>query len=94
MTLMPGNDSGFRKAPKKSLIDLPPYRVPICLSPAPERKSKPKKALIAVLATLASGFALLLFVFVRRAIQNASQDHERAAKLAAVHVGFARVVKP
>ncbi len=38
----------------------------------PERKAKPKKALIAVLATLASGFALLLFVFVRQALRNAS----------------------
>lgn len=34
----------------------------------PERKSKPKKAMIAVVATLAAGFALLLFVFIRRAL--------------------------
>jgi tyrosine-protein kinase Etk/Wzc len=47
----------------------------------PERKSKPKKALIAVLATLASGFALLLFVFVRQALRNAGQEPETAAKL-------------
>lgn len=60
----------------------------------PERKSKPKKAQIAVLATLASGFVLLLFVFVRRAIQNAGKNPESAAKLAAVRAGFARVVKP
>ena len=36
----------------------------------PERKSKPKKAMIAVVATLAAGFALLLFVFVRQALRN------------------------
>jgi uncharacterized protein involved in exopolysaccharide biosynthesis len=50
----------------------------------PERKAKPKKALIAVIATLASGFALLLFVFVRSAIKNASQDEETKLKLQAL----------
>ncbi len=59
----------------------------------PERKSKPKKAQIAILATLASGFALLLFVFVRRALQNAGQDPEAAAKLAAVRAGLRRVLR-
>lgn len=59
----------------------------------PERKSKPKKALIAVLTTLATGFVLLLFVFVRRALQNAHQDPESAAKLAAVRAGLARVLR-
>jgi len=54
------------------------------LDPAepPERKSKPKKAMIAIIATLASGFALLLFVFVRQALANAGQDSESAQKLA------------
>ncbi len=47
----------------------------------PERKSKPKKALIAVVATLASGFALLLWVFIRNALQKAGQDPESAAKI-------------
>jgi tyrosine-protein kinase Etk/Wzc len=48
----------------------------------PERKSKPKKALIAVVATLAAGLALLLFVFVRRAWRSAGQSPETADKLA------------
>ena len=60
----------------------------------PERKSKPKKAQIAILATLASGFVLLLFVFVRRALKNAGRDPESAAKLAAVRAGFERALKP
>lgn len=60
----------------------------------PERKSKPKKALIAILATLASGFVLLLFVFVRNALQNTQHDPESTAKLAAVRAGIARVLKP
>lgn len=47
----------------------------------PERKSKPKKALIAVIATLASGFVLLLWVFVRQALNNAGQNPDSAAKL-------------
>lgn len=50
----------------------------------PERKSKPKKALIAVIATLATGFVLLLFVFLRTALRNAEQDGETAEKLAAI----------
>ena len=48
----------------------------------PERKSKPKNALIAIIATLAAGFALLLFVFVRQALVNARQDKDSADKLA------------
>ena len=59
---------------------------------APERKSKPKKALIAVIATLAAGFALLLFVFVRQALANASQDPESAAKLAGIRRAFRRAL--
>lgn len=54
----------------------------------PERKSKPKKALMAVIATLAAGFALLLFVFVRQALANANQDEASAAKLAAIGQSF------
>lgn len=48
---------------------------------APEHKTKPKKALIAVMATLVTGFALLLFVFIRQALRNASKDPESASKL-------------
>lgn len=47
----------------------------------PERKSKPKKALIAMAATLGSGFALLLFVFIRQALRNAGQSPESAEKM-------------
>jgi capsular polysaccharide biosynthesis protein len=50
----------------------------------PERKSKPKKALIAILATLCSGFALLLFVFIRQGLRNAKRSPETAAKLARI----------
>lgn len=47
----------------------------------PERKSKPQKALIAIIATLAAGFSFLLFVFIRQALKNAGKDQESANKL-------------
>lgn len=50
----------------------------------PEHPISPKKALMAVLAALAAGFALLLFVFVRQALRNAGQDPASAAKMAAI----------
>ena len=42
----------------------------------------PKKSLIAVLAALASGFVLLLWVFVRRAWQTSAQDPQSGEKQA------------
>jgi uncharacterized protein involved in exopolysaccharide biosynthesis len=47
----------------------------------PERKSKPQKGMIAVLATLGSGFALLLFVLARHAWRNALTTPETAEKM-------------
>ncbi len=58
----------------------------------PERKSKPKKALIAIIATLASGFALLLFVFVRQALRNGAQDSETAQKLASIKTSWRKAL--
>ncbi|MFM7012624.1 MAG: GNVR domain-containing protein, partial [Betaproteobacteria bacterium] len=58
----------------------------------PERKSKPKKALIAIIATLASGFALLLFVFVRQALRNGAQDGETAQKLASIQTSWRKAL--
>ncbi len=64
------------------------------LDPAqpPERKSKPKKALIAIIATLATGFALLLFVFVRQALRNAGDDAESAGKLVQLKASWRRAL--
>mgnify|MGYP000199168903 CR=1 FL=1 len=58
----------------------------------PERKSKPKKALIAIIATLASGFALLLFVFVRQALRSAGADAETAGKLAQLKASWRKAL--
>ena len=60
----------------------------------PERKSNTPKSKIASMAALAAGFVLLLFVFVRRALKNANQSPENAAKLAAIRAGFLRVLMP
>jgi uncharacterized protein involved in exopolysaccharide biosynthesis len=47
----------------------------------PELKSGPKRALIAVITSLATGFLLLLFVFMRQAVKNAGQDDESREKI-------------
>lgn len=58
----------------------------------PERKTKPKKALIAVLTTLATGFALLLFIFIRAAVRNAEQDQEAAEKITNLRRAWAKAL--
>ena len=58
----------------------------------PERKSKPKKALIAIIATLAAGFALLLFVFIRQALNNAGKDQESANKLNQLKISWQKAI--
>ncbi|MCF8210150.1 MAG: lipopolysaccharide biosynthesis protein [Rhodoferax sp.] len=58
----------------------------------PERKSKPKKAQIAMLTTLAVGFSLLLFVFVRQALRSAAQTPDTAEKLGRLHHAWARAL--
>ena len=59
---------------------------------SPERKSKPKKALIAIIATMATGFALLLFVFIRQALRNARDQQETADKLARLKFSWRRAL--
>ena len=47
----------------------------------PELKSKPKRAQIAIIATLATGFLLLIFIFVRHAWTNLRANPESEGKL-------------
>jgi hypothetical protein len=56
----------------------------------PEKPVSQKKAMKATIAALATGFALLLFVFIRQGLRNAGADPESAAKLAAIRraLGF------
>jgi uncharacterized protein involved in exopolysaccharide biosynthesis len=58
----------------------------------PERKSKPKKALIAMVSALAAGFALLLFVFIRQSLRSASQTPESAEKLSRLQAAFFKAI--
>ena len=58
----------------------------------PELKSKPKKALVATVATLATAFVLLLFVFVRSALQGAVLDPAQAEKLVALRSAWKRAL--
>jgi uncharacterized protein involved in exopolysaccharide biosynthesis len=58
----------------------------------PERKSKPKKALIAIISTLATGFALMLFVFIRQAMRNVKQDPESAQKFTALQASWRKAL--
>lgn len=50
----------------------------------PQRKSGPKRSLAVLIAVMASGFALLFFVFVRKAWLSVAQDPESAGKV--VHI--------
>jgi hypothetical protein len=54
----------------------------------PELKSAPKRAIIAILTTLGTGFLLLIFVFVRQALRNAESDPEAKVKMAQIKALF------
>jgi tyrosine-protein kinase Etk/Wzc len=58
----------------------------------PERKAKPKKAMIAFIATLASGFALLLFVFIRSTLRSASQNQETQHRISALQTSWKKAL--
>lgn len=58
----------------------------------PERKSKPKKGQIAMMITLATGFALLLFVFIRQALRTATQTPQSAEKLSQLRQSWLRAL--
>jgi hypothetical protein len=58
-----------------------PNVVQVDVATPPELKSGPKRALIAVITTLATGFLTLLFVFVRKALLNSGEDPESRSKI-------------
>ena len=60
----------------------------------PEKPVSQKKAMKATIAALATGFALLLFVFIRQGLRNAGADPESAAKLAAISRALGFGTKP
>jgi uncharacterized protein involved in exopolysaccharide biosynthesis len=65
-----------------------PLLTQVDVAQPPELKTGPKKAMIAVITSLAVGFALLLFVFIRSAMANANQDPESAQKLSRIKRAF------
>lgn len=54
----------------------------------PNQHISPKRSLIAIITSLATGFALLLFVFVRQALRNAGHDPETAPKILALKAAW------
>jgi capsular polysaccharide biosynthesis protein len=58
----------------------------------PTKHAAPKRGIITIMATLAAGFALLLFVFIRQALRNASQDAESAQKLSAINAAWRKAL--
>jgi uncharacterized protein involved in exopolysaccharide biosynthesis len=59
------------------------------LAMPPEKKSKPKKAIIAILATVLSGLAFLFYLLTRRALQRAAMlSAANAAKIAAIRAAL------
>lgn len=58
----------------------------------PTKHSTPKRSLLAIMSALAACFVLLLFVFIRQALRNASQDNESAQKLIALKKGWQKAL--
>jgi len=56
----------------------------------PERKSKPSRALIAVMATLVTGVLVLVWIFAKQLLVNA--DPEAAGKLAAIRASLRNLI--
>jgi len=50
----------------------------------PDRKSKPKRSLIILLATISTGFLSILWAFINEALQNAKKDKESQAQFEAL----------
>lgn len=59
----------------------------------PERKSKPRRGQIAILAALAAGFVLLPFIFIRDSMRKGATDPEASGKLARISSGFRRIYR-
>ncbi len=58
----------------------------------PTKHAAPKRSLIAIVAALAAGFALLLFVFIRQALRSASQNEESAPKINALQASWRKAL--
>ncbi len=54
----------------------------------PERKSKPKKVLVTIVAALAAGFFFLIFIFVRNSMEANRKDPETLQKMNRLRMAF------
>lgn len=59
----------------------------------PERKSKPRKLVIAFLAALVAGFVLLLFVFIRQALRNGAKQENTAYKFSQIQASWRKALR-
>jgi len=62
----------------------------------PEHRSSPKRANIATITALATGFLLLIFVLIRHALQNTKQDpevNEKLERIKSLLISPLRIVK-
>ncbi len=58
----------------------------------PTKHATPKRSLVAIIAALAAGFALLLFVFIRQALRSAIQNEESAEKINALQASWRKAL--
>jgi tyrosine-protein kinase Etk/Wzc len=58
----------------------------------PEKKAKPEKTMIAIIATLASGFALFLFVFIRKTLKNNLQNEQTKLRMISLKASWNRAM--
>jgi uncharacterized protein involved in exopolysaccharide biosynthesis len=58
----------------------------------PTKHAAPKRGIITIMATLAAGFALLLFVFIRQALRNTGKNEESAQKLSAINAAWRKAL--
>jgi uncharacterized protein involved in exopolysaccharide biosynthesis len=61
-----------------------PYIQQVDIAEVPELKSKPKRAQIATVTAWATGFSLLLFVFLRNSFRNSQRDLETQSRMQAI----------
>ena len=50
----------------------------------PDKKSKPKRIVMVLLSTIATGFVAILYAFIKESLQNANKDFQTQAQLQAL----------
>jgi len=60
----------------------------------PEKKTKPKRSLIVILATLVAFFLAVIWAFITESLQRAKEQPEQAERLTALRNAFRMTAKP